>query len=349
MFDLGRGRMVNIFGTTDVRGKDGARGPAGVRGPTGCKGSSGPSGPSGDRGKDGIQGPLGPKGSQGVKGSPGSRGPAGIGGIKDMIRWFPDLALSEFRKREQVCLLLTDPAKDLHIGPGQKYVTWLSRSSNSGHDAVGVFPSEKVLNIAEHKYALLFEGNVYRLGDMMISDWRPKFYACIWITFQVEGSRDQFIISDCNVSNPTKFRGISASNKEIRIWGAKNNKLSYIPIEYESKKGDWITVFASWSDMNENAGEFVINDNEILGTFTCADVPFAIADALLIGGTLNRHGQRTQTCLKGAIASVEVYTRSSAPEAMLPVELQVMITEAQLMEKKKEEEGPPSSKIMKVM
>ena len=89
--------------------------------------------------------------------------------------------------------------------------------------------------------------------------------------------------------------------------------------------------------MDENVGKFVINDNEILGKFTCADVPFAIADALCIGGTLDRHGQRTQTCLKGAIAST------------LPVELQVMITEAQLMEKKKEEEeGPPSSKIMKV-
>ena len=343
--------MVNIFGAQDVRGKEGVRGPPGVNGSPGPPGPSGPHGSSGDKGERGpvgITGPPGPVGPSGSRGPSGFRGPPGIGGIKDMIRWFPDLALSEFRKNEKTCLLLTDPHKDLDVGQGSKYVTWESRATLSGYNAKAIFPSDHYLNIAEKKYALLFDKNLYKVVDLKMSPKDAKAYACVWITFQVDGLEDQFLVSD-RTNSHDPFRGISASNKEIRIWGAKNNKLSYIPIEYESKKNEWITVFASWSNMNTNVGEVVINDNEVTTKFICADgSPLFEPESVYIGGWQDGATKLGQP-LKGAIASLEIYTRVAAPEATLPVELQVMVTEAQLMGKKKEEGGPPSSKIMKVM
>ena len=51
---------------------------------------------------------TGKSGDRGEMGPPGPRGPPGTGGIESITRWFPSLALSEFRKTELSCLLLTN-------------------------------------------------------------------------------------------------------------------------------------------------------------------------------------------------------------------------------------------------
>ena len=83
------------------------------------------------RGKSSDRGEIGP---------PGPPGPAGIGGIEAITRWFPLMALAEFRKLELTCLLLKNPHDDLNIGQGGKYVKWLSHSQ-SKHHAKAVIPS----------------------------------------------------------------------------------------------------------------------------------------------------------------------------------------------------------------
>ena len=99
--------------------------------------------------------------------------------------------------------------------------------------------------------------------------------------------------------------------------------------------------------MNKNVGEVVINDNEITTKFTCADVSSLFEpESVYIGGWQDGSTKLGQP-LKGAIASLEVYTRVSAPEATLPEELQVMVTEAQLMEDD-DNAKPPPTKRMKV-
>ena len=103
--------MVNIFGKWSSRGKDGVRGPIGIQGvagPAGPAGIVGPLGPHGDRGPAGSKGPVG---APGPEGPTGARGPADS--MKNITRWFPDLALTQFRKYEETCFLLSDVAKDL--------------------------------------------------------------------------------------------------------------------------------------------------------------------------------------------------------------------------------------------
>ena len=55
-------------------------------------------------------------------------------------------------------------------------------------------------------------------------------YISICVTFLEVAEQDQTIISNYDDENPIlPFREISASNNEIRVWGAKT-KLSYVPM-----------------------------------------------------------------------------------------------------------------------
>ena len=54
--------------------------------------------------------------------------------------------------------------------------------------------------------------------------------------------------------NPTlPFREIFASNREIRIWGAKT-KATYLSIAHKTKETDWTTVFVDWSHSGGKQG-----------------------------------------------------------------------------------------------
>ena len=58
---------------------------------------------------------FGTSGEHGPAGPPGSPGPVGVGGIKDLILWFPDMVCEQIRKKLNVLTFLIEtisPAKD---------------------------------------------------------------------------------------------------------------------------------------------------------------------------------------------------------------------------------------------
>ena len=138
---------------------------------------------------------------------------------------------------------------------GGKYVTWKSRT---GHNAEGLVPSSKILNIKD-KNALIFKNNLYWIQHLCISEEYKNSYAVIIITFKVDGEHDQFLISDYG-HNAKRFRGISASKKEIRIWGVKNAN-HYLPIK--CNPSNWTTICCIWS--NSTGGQhFIESDSKYL-------------------------------------------------------------------------------------
>ena len=89
---------------------------------------------------------------------------------------------------------------------------------------------------------------------------------CTCVTFLAEGKNDQFIVHDLDPEN-VMFRGISASDGVIRIWGVKNES-SHITIPYSNPKRKWITIFVRWPNIKDECqlGSYSIN-NEKFGTF----------------------------------------------------------------------------------
>ena len=249
----------------------------------------------GDRGasSDGQPGPRGPRGPKGSKGDPEK---SGGGGMNDMCRWIPDIVLEQYQEHETCCFKITDVSKDLRTGAGGAYVTWVSRSTVK-MNAVAIHPSKHLLHISNKQNALVFDKSLYEVYDIVFAPLDPSYvYVCV--TFQTDDEHDQTIVSNYDVANPdAAFREISASNKEIRIWGAKTDS-SYIPIEHKTKRNEWTTVFVKWSD---NEGSFHVNGKEIHGVFTCKDVGFQ-SNGITIG---DRDGGSHS--LKGAISSLEIY------------------------------------------
>ena len=143
----------------------------------------------------------------------------------------------------------------------------------------------------------------------------------------VLGDNDQTIISNYDEDNPTlAFRKISASNKEIRIWGAKT-KSSYVSIAHKTKETDWTTVFVEWSNKQ---GSFLANGN--VGTFTCQEPLKALEEtAIYIGGRFG--GCRL---FNGAISTLEIYVDA---ESRLPDGLKNLIISRQLIERTTDEEN----------
>ena len=175
--------------------------------------------------RNGSRGPRGLSGAKGDKGDPGKSG------IDDVCRWMPNIALNEFRRNESCCFTLTDPKKDLLVGQGGGYVKWLSKSK-SKHDAIAVRASKHVLHISDKHNALIFDNSLYWVEDVILSLYNLHSYVCVCVTYQIEGESDQVIISNYDDDNPDlPFRAISASSKEIRIWGTKTPS-SYISIKH---------------------------------------------------------------------------------------------------------------------
>ena len=74
--------------------------------------------------------------------------------------------------------------------------------------------------------------------------------------------------TDFDPDNPDmKFRGTSATNKEVRIGGASTDS-KYVPIKHESRKGSWTTVCVEWKHFGDCRSLFCINDNEVRGVFS---------------------------------------------------------------------------------
>ena len=286
-------------------------------------------------------GKRGPRGLKGERGDKGSKGDTGRGGIDDACRWIPQLVLKEFQKDEICCFTLADPGKDLHVGAGGAYTAWISHS-NAKKNAVAIHPSKHILHISDTHNALVFENSLYQVDDIVISPLTytsPHNYTCVCVTFQVDGEKDQFIFTDWQ-NWSTTFRGVSASSKEIRIWGAKNNEKSYISIPHETKRTEWITLLVEWSNINTNEGWYILNNKKELGAFTCQDVGDLTSKIISIGGKIDG-----SHLLKGAISALEIYIGNNTRENGVPDALKHLIINSQLIETKHEEnEEPPVKK-----
>ena len=276
------------------------------------------------RGKSGDRGEIGP---------PGPPGPAGIGGIEAITRWFPSLALAEFRKLESSCLLLKDPHSDLHIGQGQKYVKWLSHST-SKHHAEAVFPSSHVLHIKEGRNGLLFKNNLYKIQKIGLSPIGIRSYTVIVMTFLILGKDEQFLISDWT-RKENLFRGIAVTSKEIRIYGAVDQGKNYISIDYDSSRNNWTTLTCFWSNI-KNTGQYIINKQEKSGTFHCRDVDplFEPMEVYIGGRLLNTEGefQKLEKELDGYIGSIEIYSITNAPESYFPLSISELLVNDQFID-----------------
>ena len=296
----------------------------------------------GDRGGGKEDRAIGPVGETGPRGPKGSKGDAGSSGIDDMCRWLPKLVLEQFQKDEICCFTLEDPGKDLKKGAGGGgYSTWLSHSK-AKMNAVAIKPSKHIINISKTHNALRFENSLYKVDGAIISPlpYTSKHnYTCVCVTFQVEGENDQFLFADWQ-NWSTTFRGVSASSKEIRIWGVKNNELPYLSIPHEAKRSEWTTLLVEWSNINGNRGTYILNDKKELGDFTCQDVYFMVSVILSIGGKIDG-----THLLKGAISALEIYVGDKTRENCVPDKLKHIILSSQLIvETMHENEEPPEKK-----
>ena len=299
--------MVNVFG--DETGRGGRPGPRGVRGPPGSKGKPGPVG---------LRGPAGVDGS---------------GGIDDICRWLPaSFVVEQFRRTEKACFLVRDEKKDLKWDATKGYTEWISRSDEQ-INATAVRPSKQIQHISDHLGALVFDNSLYKSKMGGLTPPTERTYVSLCITFQVRGADDQWLASDWEGGqSPDNFRGISASAKEIRVWGAANGDKNYMPIEYIAKRNRWTTVFVEWTTIGDGVGRFVVNDNEIHGVFACRKPGWLAPKVLSIGARLDGEFP----VVNGVISAVEVYINEVAEkdvkkERGLPDALKSLIIKDQLI------------------
>ena len=100
----------------------------------------------------------------------------------------------------------------------------------------------RLVHIKDGYNAVIFGNSLYTQDDIIITPFKSCF-VCICASFSVEGANDQIIVTDFDLCSPDiQFRGISATNKEVRIWGATSGS-KYVPIKHEYKKGSWTTVW----------------------------------------------------------------------------------------------------------
>tara|TARA_Y100000296_G_scaffold43449_1_gene49917 strand:- start:20 stop:907 length:888 start_codon:yes stop_codon:yes gene_type:complete len=273
-------------------------------------------------GGNGSRGPSGPPGPQGPKGDPGK------GGFEQICKWLPDVVLQGFRENQEACcFLLTNPEKDVKRN-GKEVKEWISRSSKK-NNAIAIEPSKEINYYPDIKrYALEFDHTLYEVDDITISSDKNRSYTCLCVTFRISGGdEEQFIVSNYDDDNPdVNIRGISVTSTEIRIWGAKNGELSYIPIQHIPR--EWTTVYVEWSNFDNNQGTYIINNTESV-LFTCNDL-ICEEDLLIFGGLLKRGGHRHY--LTGEISALEIYTvEQNSDENGLPLSLIKLIIKNQLI------------------
>ena len=270
------------------------------------------------------------RGAKGARGPPGPKGDPGRGGIDDMCTWIPNIVIGQFQRNEQLCLLITEPSRDLHKGNGT-YLSWLSRST-SGLDAKAdddATASKSILHISEGKHALVFEKCMYWVDHLLIMP--QTGYTSICVTFMVDGNEDMTIVSDFSTITPPTlpFREISASNKEIRIWGVDTDT-TYLSIEYKSKKNEWITLFVEWHTNGD--GIFTINNNQVHGVFACRRKYDAAFVGISIG---SRYDDNNQRYFKGVISSLDIYVN----QQRIPLALKDFLISRRMITIPKKEAG----------
>ena len=212
-------------------------------------------------GKRGPPGSPGMTGPPGKKGDPGPKGEPGFSGVKDMCMLLPRLLLREFQQEAETCCFLLTQNSDTKRDK-EAVVQWVTRCDNK-NNAVAIQSGTL------HEGALIFDKALYKIS-LGVLTWPNTGYLCLFITFKVTGEgNDQSIISDWTDDDPDDvYRGICVSKTEIRIYGAKNQKLPYINISHDTTK--WTTLLVEWSCLNDFRGTYNINDGEKTGLFISA-------------------------------------------------------------------------------
>ena len=263
-------------------------------------------------------------GQRGPPGPQGAKGERGESGFNVLCKWMPNLALDGFRKEEDGCFVLTDSATDVKHD-GKKITEWYSRSLKKFNlSAEEGKECTRLVTINEGHKALIFDKCLYTSDDLALTP-RIDCYTYICVTFSVEGDHDQEIITDCHPSmTGIPFRGISATNKEVRIWGAKTSS-KYFSIKHESTKGSWTTVMVEWKNFDDCRSWVYINGVEVHGVFTSVGIIREEQFGLSIGDRFDK--SRTLT---GGISALEIYI---GYKLRMPDILRNLIISSQLIKK----------------
>ena len=125
-----------------------------------------------------------------------------------MVKWLPIFTLKQFRKSEDCCLMITNPAKDL-----DGYTKWKSRSDNH-HDAVAIRASDKYHEIGHNRWALNFKNNLYSIDHVSLSSGNNIF---LFLTFQTFSKIFSKISNSLCKNSFPKFGACRNSYKEKKI------------------------------------------------------------------------------------------------------------------------------------
>ena len=253
----------------------------------------------------------GPPGPPGEEGPPGKRGPKGDPGF-DMVKWLPIFTLKQFRKSEDCCLMITNPAKDL-----DGYTKWKSRSDNH-HDAVAIRASDKYHEIGHNRWALNFKNNLYSIDHVSLTSANNIF---LFLTFQTFSTEEQIVISDYSDKFPI-WRGVSISSTYIKIFGA-DNKDGYIQIPFTVK--GWITLVVIWGGTDKSSS-YIINGK--VSSFRANNVGIMMSTTMSLGDINN---EKLSKPLNGAISTMDLFEG----EFSLPTNLQNLIINNHIVEEDK--------------
>ena len=219
--------MVDIFGnsTSGEKGDRGAPGPMGV---------------------PGVKGHVGPVGPQGTKGDDGPIGPKGPSGFDEVMKWFPEMATEQIRKKLNFVTFLIerlpdDPDADVEYDDATKDVSkWKSYNDREKKILTPVTKLTEKSKLSDSltftpappRYGLIFDKvkeNMYGIQTIEIA---PLSFVnqnvLLTLTFLV-GKKDyfnshdeeEFIVNDYHWSeyekNPDKIRGVSiVSNNKTK-------------------------------------------------------------------------------------------------------------------------------------
>ena len=311
--------MVNIFGKEDVRGKRGDRGP------------------------------IGPMGSTGPQGPQGERGDPGTSGIVDLYNWLPSTVLENFQTdSEECCFIIRKSGDDIKKDKKGNIVSWKSKSNATllggfvrfKRTAAITTQSQSIKSATyfpDGRGYLTLEKSMFQVKDVTLTS--TYSFACV--TFKVLGDAlDQCVVSNWQPQQDQYvFRGISASKREIRIYGCVNGKKDYFTINHDSTI--WTTIFVEWTENVGNRGTFDINDGQKKGTFIVKPSSEFLAPTAYIGGRSdNSH------YFNGYISAVEwCSVLDPAKDCCFPNYLKKLIIQSQYIDDDGEERIPPPKMI----
>ena len=254
--------MVNIFGKEEVRGKKGDRGP------------------------------VGPMGAVGAAGPPGERGEPGTSGIVDLYNWLPSTVLENFQvDSEECCFIIKKDGDDIKKNKRGNIESWKSKSISAVLQEYKRFqriakvtktshPFKTVTYSPDGRGYISLEKSMFEVKDVTLTN--NYSFACI--TFKVvRDDLDQYIISNWETEQEQfVFRGISASENELRIHGCVNGENDYFSVKHDATL--WTTLFVEWTENDGNRGTFDINNGEKRGTFITKPSTEFLPSTVNIGG-----------------------------------------------------------------